>query len=308
MPAALGHDRFLRARRLFAMGLAGALVGLLALAAGASADFFTPESGGSPNADEIDSLYKLILAVAMVIFLGVEGTLLYSLIRFRARKGAVPAQIRGNTNLEMGWTVGAAVVLLVLSIVTFVKLGDIRNPPDSDATGYQAGAGGGQLYASAYDPEPPNGKSLDIKVNGQQYVWRYTYPDGDDNLLNNVFDYEELVVPTGTTVTLDIEAQDVVHSWWIPELGGKFDAVPGHTNHTWFKVPADKAGAIFEGRCAELCGRGHANMVASVRALAPADFERWMADKRNEIRQANTAAAERRKEIAAEQSQGNEAP
>ena len=84
--------------------------------------FFTPESGGSPQADHIDSLYKIELYIALVIFVAVEGALLYALIRFRARKHAVPAQIRGNTRLEIGWTVAAAVILVALAVITFVKL------------------------------------------------------------------------------------------------------------------------------------------------------------------------------------------
>ena len=287
------------------LSFAAATAGLLAVASGASADLLTPESGGSPNADTIDTLYKIVAAVAFLVFAGVEGVLVYSMVKFRARKGAVPAQIRGNTRLEIGWTIGAAVILVVLAVVTFVTLDDIRNPPNSDANGFQARTADGVLVANAFRPEPPNGKALNIKVNGQQYVWRYTYPDGDDNLLNNAFAYEELVVPTGTTVTLDIEAQDVAHSWWIPKLGGKFDAIPGHTNHTWFKIT--KPG-VYDGQCAELCGRGHANMLASVRAIAPADFERWLENPRAEIEQANKGAQERRSRIEAEQIVGEKSP
>ena len=91
-----------------------------------------------------------------------------------------------------------------------------------------------------------------------------------------MFSYEEMVVPTDTTVTLDINAQDVAHSWWIPKLGGKFDAVPGYTNHTWFKIPGKLAGTIFTGQCAELCGRNHANMIAQVRAVTPPEYEAWL--------------------------------
>ncbi|MBA3328268.1 MAG: cytochrome c oxidase subunit II [Solirubrobacterales bacterium] len=305
MPAALGHDRSpTPRRRLFACSFGAVTAGLLVLATGASADLLTPESGGSPNADDIDSLYKLVLAVAVVVFVGVEGALLYSLIKFKARKGAVAAQIRGNTNLEIGWTVGAAVVLVVLAVVTFVKLDEIRTPPNSDAGGFQATADG-VLSASAFRPEPPDGKALNIKVNGQQYIWRYTYPDGDENILNNAFSYEEMVVPTNTTVTLDIDAQDVAHSWWIPALGGKFDAIPGHTNYTWFKVPEP---GVYSGQCAELCGRNHANMVATVRAVEPAEFERWLAAKRREIGQSNAAAQKAREKIEAQQQTGDEAP
>ena len=97
--------------------------------------FFTPQSGGSPNANQINSLYKITLVIALVIFVLVEGGLLYALVKFRARKGAVPAQIRGNTRLEIGWTVAAAVILLALAVVTFAKLSSIQNPPNSSPDG-----------------------------------------------------------------------------------------------------------------------------------------------------------------------------
>jgi cytochrome c oxidase subunit II len=291
MPAALAPAPFRTRRRVFALALIAALSGVLVLATGASADFLTPESGGSANADSIDTLYKIILAVAVVVFVGVEGVLLYSVIRFRARPDAVPAQIRGNTRLEIGWTLGAAVILVVLAVVSFVMLDDIRNPPDSDADGYPTQRVANVSNASAYQPRTPSGKALNIEVNGQRYVWRYTYPDSDDNTLNNTFSYETLVVPTKTTVTLTIKAQDVAHSWWIPELGGKFDAVPGHTNFTWFKIPAP---GTFKGQCAELCGRNHADMLAKVVAVEPAEFETWLANKRSQIDTANKAAQTRR--------------
>jgi cytochrome c oxidase subunit 2 len=297
MPAALASDRIRHPRRAFAIALAAGVVCLLALASGASAEFFTPESGGgSPNAGSIDTLYKIILAVAAVVFFGVEGVLLYSIVRFRVRKDAVPAQIRGNTRLEIGWTLGAAIILVVLAVVTFVMLDDIRNPPNSDASGFPTARVPNVQNASAYQPRTPSGRALNIKVNGQRYVWRYTYPDNDDNALNNVFSYTEMVVPTRTTVTLDIEAQDVAHSWWIPDLGGKADGVPGHTNFTWFKI--ERPG-VYRGQCAELCGRNHADMVATVRAVEPDAFARWLADKRRQIAAADKLAETRRKQIQA---------
>ncbi|MEJ7798848.1 MAG: cytochrome c oxidase subunit II [Solirubrobacteraceae bacterium] len=297
MPAALACDRSRTRRRVFALAFAVTLAGALALATGASADLWTPESGGSSNADDVDTLYKIVLAVAAVIFVGVEGVLVYSLVRFRARKDAVPAQIRGNTRLEIGWTLGAAVVLVVLAVVTFAMLGDIRNPPNSDADGFKTPVVANIANASAFQPRPPNGRSLNIKVNGLRYSWRYTYPDADDNVLNNVFSYTEMVVPTKTTVTLDIDAQDVAHSWWIPALGGKFDAVPGHTNFTWFKIA--KPG-VYRGQCAELCGRNHADMVAQVRAVEPAEFATWLKTKKREIDENNKSALARRTADAAE--------
>jgi len=284
-----------------------AVLGCLSLTPIASADLLSPESGGSPNADSIDNLYWLLFALSVVVFVGVEGALIYSLIKFRARKGLVPAQIRGNTRLEIGWTVGAALILVVISIVTFAQLDDIRNAPSSDQTaGLQLPAQPAPDETSTPDDRsfPPDGRSLRIRVNGQQYIWRYTYPDGDDNTLNNAFDYETLVVPTDTTVTLEITAQDVAHSWWIPKLGGKMDALPGHTNYTWFKVPRSMAGQEFRGQCAELCGRNHANMIAHVRAVTPDEYEQYIERRRGEIEAANREAAEQREQIEGESATG----
>lgn len=289
-----------RSRRL-AFAVLIALAALLAVAGSAFADALTPESGGSPNADDIDTLYKLVLAVAVVIFIGVEGALFYSLFKFRARKGAVAAQIRGNTRLEVGWTVGAAVILVVLAAFTFATLGDIRNPPNSGAGGLQL-ANGTLLAAGPSKKLPPNGKALNVCVNGQQYIWRYTYANDCANApLNSPFSYQEMVVPVDTTVTLDINAQDVAHSWWIPKLGGKFDAIPGYTNHTWFKIPAKLAGTVFTGQCAELCGRNHANMTARVRAVTPAEYERWLDQRKTDIKAADDAAAQQRKQLEQQQ-------
>ncbi len=275
--------------RAFALLLGAAALLFLLLTGTASADLLTPESGGSPNADKIDTLYKLILGVAIVVFVGVEGALFYSLFKFRARKGAVAAQIRGNTRLEIGWTIGAAVILVVLAVFTFAALGGIRNPENSDAAALASVPSEAIVGPSDDNRLPDGGKSLNICVNGQQYVWRYNYAKNCSDIpLDAVFSYEELVVPTGVTVTLDITAQDVAHSWWIPRLGGKFDAIPGYTNHTWFKVPSKHAGHVFTGQCAELCGRNHANMTARVRALSPEDFKAWYAKQGDDIKAATT--------------------
>jgi cytochrome c oxidase subunit 2 len=295
--AALDTSRLrnlMTSRRLI-LTLLAVVAGALLLAPVASADLLTPESGGSPNADDIDTLYKFVFAVALVVFVGVEGLLLYSVFKFKARKGAVPAQIRGNTRLEIGWTVGAAVILVVLATLTFIKLDDIRNPPNSGDNGLQLADTSRRL--------PPNGKSLNICVNGQQYIWRYTYaPDcRAGKNLGAPFSYEEMVVPVDTTVTLDIVAQDVMHSWWIPKLGGKFDAVPGYTNHTWFKIPAKygtkPGGTVFFGQCAELCGRNHANMTARVRAVSVQEYQRWLAQRKADIKSAEDAGAKQRQQL-----------
>jgi cytochrome c oxidase subunit 2 len=245
----------------------------------AFANFITPKAGGSPNANKIDSLYKIILYIAAVVFVIVVGTLLYSTFRFRAKKGAVAAQIHGNTSLEVSWTVAAALVLVAITVVTFVKLSGITDAPNSRP--------GVVLSASTTQPTPPNGKQVTICVQGRQYVWRYTYGSG---CLNNSFtnklpySYQEMVAPVGATVVLDIQSTDVIHSWWVPSLGGKVDAVPGYTTYTWFK--ALHAG-LFHGQCAQLCGRNHAAMTALVNVVSPARYQAFLTQQQRMINQAN---------------------
>jgi cytochrome c oxidase subunit 2 len=269
--------------------LAAALLALLAAAPSALADTFTPESGGSANADDIDTLYKIALYVAIVIFLIVEGTLIWSLVRFRARRsGPEAVQIRGNTPLEMGWTVAAAMILVVLTVVTFLYLPNIENPPESGPEGLQASQ---TRFASVDQPPPPSGRPyLKIGVNGQQYIWRFDYPGK-----RKLFSYHTLVVPVDTTVVLQVTASDVIHSWWIPKLGGKVDGVPGHVNETWFKIPADQAGESFEGQCAELCGYNHADMRATVKAVKPTEYESWADQQADAIEESGKLLAEQRK-------------
>jgi cytochrome c oxidase subunit 2 len=259
------------------------------------AGILLPERGGSSNADGIAELYALIMVMALIVFLAVEGTLIWFLVRFKARRGRVAAQIHGNTRLEIGWTVGAAVILVFITVVTFIKLPGIKNPSAStiDASGSKVAAT--TLFASTDQMAPPKGAKLNIVVDGQQYVWRYQYPRVANK---EVFAYEEMVVPVGMTVTLDITADDVAHSWWIPKLGGKMDAVPGYTNKTWFR--ADRPGT-FEGQCAELCGRNHANMLARVRAVPFDEYQAWYDQQAADIKAARDAAKNQRAEILKQQ-------
>jgi cytochrome c oxidase subunit II len=292
-----------RHRRLLAVV---PLVGLAALAAAPSALAgslnFIPESGGSPNADGIRTLYILIAILGLIIFIGVEGLLIYSMVKFRARRGATAAQIHGNTQLEIGWTVGAAVILVFITVFTFIKLGGIKDPAASQISSSgqpvaQIGNSSDQIYAATDQPPPPAGSArMNITVNGQQYIWKYDYPGSQ-----HVFSYVDMVVPVGMTVTLDITSVDVAHSWWIPALGGKADAIPGYVNHTWFKIPlsALKPGqkqVVYHGQCAELCGRNHANMYGNVIGMRYADWKRWYDEKARELQQAKQEAATERKQ------------
>jgi cytochrome c oxidase subunit 2 len=275
------------------------LVTALVVPSSALAGLFAPESdSGSPNATKIRTLYLIVFILGMVIFFAVEALLIYTLVKYRWRRGGTPpAQIRGNTPLEIGWTLGAAGILVVLTVVTFIFLGGIKDPAPSLPNGFVAEAkesgmqtadakaspdGQGQVQFAALNQSDPPGdpkKHLEIHVNGQQYLWRFDYPDKDNQ---QVFSYHDMVVPTGTTVVLNIEASDVAHSWWVPDLGGKADAIPGHTNHTWFRI--DKPGT-FWGNCAEFCGENHADMTARVIAVSPDDYEAWIAKQANDLKQ-----------------------
>lgn len=258
--------------RSVALVCALVLIGTAAFAPDAFAHLLTPQSG-SPNANRISNLYDITLYIAIVIFIGVEGTLLYTLVRFRARKGRVAMQIHGNTRLEIGWTVGAAVVLIALAIITFGELHAIRTPDASGPNGLSVGDGAELTSDDAI--KPPKGPYLTIQVSGRQFLWQFVYLGFGKQVdqLDDPYSYYQMVVPTNTTIVLKVVSQDVVHSWWIPDLGGKVQAVPGYANWTWFKI--SKAGNYY-GQCAFLCGEGHARMTAEVTALPPKQWVSWL--------------------------------
>jgi cytochrome c oxidase subunit 2 len=289
----------------------GALFAALVTAPSALAGVLAPEAGGgTPNASKIKTLYLIAFVLGILIFLLVEGVLIYSIVKFRWRRGGEPpAQIRGNTKLEVGWTIGAASILVVLTVVTFIFLPGIKNPAGSTPGGYvaelknsggnagDAGGGAGKTPSGngklefatlnqSNPPGPPN-THLNIHVNGQQFLWRYDYPGQPQ-----VFSYVDMHVPTNTTVTLDITASDVDHSWWIPKLGGKADAIPGYTNHTWFRISQP---GVYNGQCAELCGEGHADMIGRVVAQTPAQYKAWLAQQAADIKESEALLALQRR-------------
>jgi cytochrome c oxidase subunit II len=287
---------------LLRRALAPALLTLLVTAVPASAGVFMPEAGGgSPQAEKTRTLYGIIGILGIIVFVGVEGVLFWCLVKYRAKKGRVAAQIHGNTRLEIGWTVGAAVILVFLTIATFVMLPGINNPATSsiDANGNPVASNA--AFATTNQEPPPKGAFMNIDVIGHQYVWQFKYP-GE----GNVFTFTDMYVPVGMTITLDITSVDVQHSWWIPALAGKADALPGYTNKSWFKV--DRPGQ-WRGQCAELCGRNHANMYARVIALPFDEWKAWYDRTAAELKAARDAAAKGRAELnAAESSSGSEEP
>jgi cytochrome c oxidase subunit 2 len=280
-------ERGLARRRLATLLLAtaAALAAGVLFAGTALADAISPEAGPTQNAVDTDTLYKIVFFLGLAVIALVWGFLFYSLFRFRARRWRrPPPQIFGNTPLELAWTAGAGVLVIVIALTTYIMLDNIKNPvPSGPAALAEARA----ENASLDQPPPPGGKALAITVSGQQYIWRYQYPNG-------AVSFQQMVVPRDTTVVLSIKANDVAHSWWIPALGGKFDALPGYTNKTWFK--ATKTGT-FKGQCAEFCGSGHAVMTAKVTVLEPEQYRTWVENQKRLIQQAQKEVVGERKQF-----------
>ena len=211
----------------------------------------------SPNVDRINHSYWLIFALTVPIFLIVEGALVYFIVRYRRRGRARDVegpQVRGHTRLELMWTV--VPVLIVTGIIAFVfyKLPGIEDVPRAEA---------------AAGP-------LEVDVEGRQYYWRYVYPNG-------AISWDTLYAPVGRPVVARIKAPayDVIHSWWIPSLGGKFDAIPGQTVETWFQA---RRTGTFEGQCGEYCGIQHGAMLARATILSRDEYERWASDQAGALR------------------------
>lgn len=217
----------------------------LAGAAFAGNGGIAPVEPASPNAERINDSYAWVSIFTGAIFVLVQASLIWFIIRYRRRNRARSedgAQIHGNTNLELAWTVAPVLILVAIGSFIFYKLPGIQNVPA--------------------------GNRVEVQVEGYRYYWNYTYPNG-------VIAVDKLRAPVGETTRLEVSAPDfeVIHSWWIPALGGKFDAIPGMTNETWFNP---KAPGIYRGQCAEFCGALHAQMKAEVEAMPAAEFEDWL--------------------------------
>jgi cytochrome c oxidase subunit 2 len=210
---------------------------------------FAPVAPESPNADGIRDSWLFVSIFTGAIFLLVEGLLIAFIWKYRRQKRARfedAAQVHGATRLELAWTAGPVIVLFLIAAFVFIELPGIKDVP-------QAAAGE---------------EELEIEVQGRQFYWQYEYGDG-------VIAVDTMRAPVGVPVRLRVTApeQDVIHSWWIPSLGGKIDAIPGVTNETWFE--AEREGT-YTGQCAELCGLEHAQMLASVEVVSRGEFDAWL--------------------------------
>jgi cytochrome c oxidase subunit 2 len=277
--------------QLFSLAVLALSAASLLLAGTAFGDAFTPESGPTQNAADTDTLYKIVFVIGLAVIALVWGVLAWALFRFRSRRGVPAAQVRGSTALQLMWTTGAIVVVTAIAVVALFFMDDIKNPV---ASGPSALAGVVGQNASTSQPPPPGGDSLPIKVTGRQFLWSFQYP-------NQAVSFHDLIVPRDTTVILEITTNDVAHSWWIPKLGGKVDALPQLPNQTWFK--ATKTGT-FTGQCAELCGANHAYMTARVIVVEPAQYKLWVANQKRLIDEARKAAQKSKEGIATSTTSG----
>jgi cytochrome c oxidase subunit II len=241
-------------RRFFISGLLIAglvvLVGAGFLAWIGTRGGLTPVTPSSENAEGVQQLYVFIGAFASAIFLVVTVPLVLFMVRFRSRtrdRNVEGPQIRGHARLELVWTAIPVLILIVIGVFTFLKLSEIDNPT--------AQAAGGE-------------SDLVVRVESRQFYWRFVYENG-------AVSFDTLRLPVDRKVRFDVTSPDwdVIHSFWVPELGPKIDAVPGYVNH--LRLLPDRTGS-FPGKCAELCGIQHTMMLFTVQVMPQAEFDSWL--------------------------------
>ncbi len=243
-----------RGRRLVLVAVA-AVVLVLAGCSGVKNNGQNSLEPKGPQAQKVYDLFVPILIIAIVIGIAIMVATVYLALRFRYRPGKNenPKQIHGNTKLEIGWTIIPALLLAIVAVPTVATIFDLAQNPGPSA--------------------------LQVTVEGKQWWWQFSYPDA------KVVTADEMVIPTGRDVYLHLTACDgtgtaktcnVIHSFWVPELSGKKDVIPGQQNT--LTINADKPGTYL-GQCAEYCGLSHANMRFRVIAKSPADFQQWLQEQ-----------------------------
>jgi cytochrome c oxidase subunit 2 len=239
----------LRPRRL----ANAALTVVLTLALAACNNQELPNTTFDPHTEfgrDIDDLWDKLLFWGTLVFVFVEAALIFVVVRYRRRHGRPePKHVHGNTTLEILWTVLPAVILVLIAVPT------VRTIFISQATA------------------PAN--AIRVNVIGHQWWWEFEYPQYGFKTAN------ELYLPTGRTVAFELRTQDVLHSFWIPQLGGKRDLITNRTNYLWFTPDSTLGSDVWNGFCAEYCGASHANMKFRAFTVSEADFERWAAHQRS---------------------------
>ena len=211
-----------------------------------------PNSTLSPHSDvgrEIDFLWDRLLLLGTIVFILVEGVLLFVVFKYRRRDNqAKPPQTHGSTKLEIAWTLIPAVILVFIAVPTVRTI---------FITQAQAAPG-----------------SLNIDVTGHQWWWEFRYPE------YGVITANEIYVPVGRTVNFRLRSADVIHSFWTPQLGGKRDVITNRTNYMWYTPDSSTASSVWNGFCVEYCGASHANMRFRVFTVTPQQFESWAAGQK----------------------------
>jgi len=225
-------------------------------------DGLFPPAAVTRQGAQIRDLYAIIFIIAVAIFLLVEGLIIWTVVRYRRKPGddSLPAQTHGNNVAELVWTVVPTLIVIFMFFVSW----DTLNAVDTSAVDAQ---------------------TTRITAQAGQFQWQFDYvaADGKTVLYTEsiplVSQGGGMMVPAGRTVQLSLVSHDVIHAFYVPQFLFKRDVVPGRTNQFDFTVDAAQAGQTFRGQCAELCGSGHNIMLFEVHALAPADFDKWLADK-----------------------------
>jgi cytochrome c oxidase subunit II len=223
-------------------------------------------SPSSPGTDQIDTLLWIGFVAATIVVVAIVGGLLFAARKYSFERGAEPRQVRSSrrVQVQVGGLLALFTVILFVTGVVFTERA--REVPATGPAGLQA--------ASA---EP-----LTIKATGQQWLWRYDYP-------NQAFSYYKLVVPVDTTVSLDLVSTDVVHTWDVPALTGKRDAVPGKVNEVVFR--ADEEG-VYKGQAATFSGQAYAAMRTEVQVVSPEEYEAFLESQKTSIQAAQDRVVE----------------
>jgi cytochrome c oxidase subunit 2 len=279
------------------------LIGAAALALATTAPAAGLEIGPDPhsaNADDIAAAYWVMVALAFVLIVAINAVLIAALVRFRERRGAEPARIAAGRGFIRRVALPLGLLALAAFIFGIAITRETRSVEPSGPNGLQAssartaqvgvtglpssltanaaataaGEGTGETGAGA-DP-------LQINAVAQQWLWRFEYP-GEEAPGQGTFSYGELVVPVDTSVLLSIDSTDVTHTWFVPQLGGQVEAVPGSIVQTWFK--ADETG-VFEGASTKFSGTGYPVMQPRVRVVEPAAYEAYIETLRRDLDEA----------------------
>ncbi len=225
-----------------------------------------PHTAHSPNADDLNTLYWVMVVIGLVLLVAINLTLVAMVMRFRSARDREPRRLVVRRPAQIGTAGVFAAIVAVTFILGVIETHNAKQVEASGPDGLQAAAGLTAQRSLDLPAVPATSAPLQILACGQQWIWRYQYPDG-------TYSYYELVVPVDTTVVLHLCSTDVVHRWWVPGLSGKFDATPGESNQTWFR--ADEQGT-YDGASYAFSGASYAVMRTRVRVVDVPTYQAWL--------------------------------